>query len=404
MTEDTAGSQEPQGSYIDRYVAWASKLTIAPTKYHVATALAHLSALVNRNAYIDFSWKTYYPNLWILVTGKTRISKKSTATEDIGKEKIFTEVDNDCLLPSDITPPMLFKILHDRSEKCLDGKGMIYTDEIGGFFAKLGRADFMEGGKDFLCNLYNCPEEITKATKIDGILKIDNAYITILGNTTMDRLSKVIKEDDFQSGFMPRFLIFDAPVPDNNYQVNYYTDEMEKERKELIKWLEIFKDSVEARHPRFELSEEAEAIYIEYQKSIDAKIRDENRYYLAELPNQLIKIAILYELSMLSISSMLSMQSILSISKDSILKAKEICDSCALTVITCIDNIDTLTINKITNKIASMLTNTPQKPTYFQHRIYGSNINEINEALRKLERNGTAKIIGKEGYALTENL
>ena len=48
---------------------------------------------------------------------------------------------------------------------------------------------------------------------------------------------------------------------------------------------------------------------------------------------------------------------------------------------------------------ATMLTSTPQKPRDFQSRIYRSNISEINEALKRLLSNGTAKF-SRDGYII----
>lgn len=387
-------------SYIERYVSWASKLTIAPKEYHIATALAHLSAIVNRNASVMFARKPLYPNLWILVTGKTRVSKKSTATEDIGKEKIFLAVDDKYLLPDDITPPKLFQLLDERTKDGNGGRGIMYVDEIGGFFSKLSKADYMEGGKDFLCNLYNNPSLKTKATKKDGILTIKDAYLVILGNTTEERLSAVLKTEDITNGFLIRHLLFNAPIPENNYETVYEDESgaQEKEAKELIEWLQKLRDTLREHHVKMKLSDEANKIYIEYQKYIDQEIINNNKQHLAELPNQLIKIAMLVELSMLSIESMMSIPSILSIKESSILKALEILKPCELTLTATIDSIDTSTVNQLADKIEPMLSDKPQHPRDFQRRIYNAKITPIMEALRKLSIYGIAKKIEEEGY------
>jgi hypothetical protein len=377
-------------SYIDRYVKWASKLSIAPKEYHEAVALAHLSAIVDRNVYMPFAWKKIYPNLWILVLGQTRISKKSTATEDIGKQKIFKDVDNSYLLPSDITPSKLFEILADRTKKGTGGKGMMYVDEIGGFFAKLGRSDYMEGGKDFLCNLYNNPDSTTKATKRDGILEIENAYLTILGNTTEERLSKVIKEDDFLSGYMLRFLLFNAPVPVNDYKTIYETREMEIERLELVKYLTEIKFSLEHRltQAQFKLSDDANIEYVKYQKYIDSIILKENKYWLAELPNQLIKIAILIEISnniVNIVDDVYVVNDVNIVNNNSILQAESIITNCSLTLTRCLDSIDNIDMSDVIEKTLTKLdTCQCMTPRDIQRKMYKSKITQIKEALNKL--------------------
>lgn len=377
----------PKKSYIDTYVEWASKISIAPKEYHIATALSHLSALCDRNVYMPFTWKKIYTNLWIIVLGQTRISKKTTATEDIGKEKVFNFVDRDYLLPSDITPQKLFSILAERSQKYDGGKGMMYTDEIGGFLAKLGRAEYMEGGKDFLCNLYNCPDSITKATKYDGILEIENAYLTILGNTTEERLSKVIKEDDFLSGFIIRFLLFNAPIPVNDYKTTYETFETEKDRIAIVNHLKKVKELVGSNLIHFKLSDEADKEYVKFQKYVDSKILNENKYWMAELPNQLIKISMLLEISNIvnNVYTVNNVNVVNIVNKDTILQAKDILHNCSSTLDKCIDSIDTLTTSALTEKVLTILdTSLTTKPRDIQRKIYRSKITEIKEALNKL--------------------
>ena len=69
----------PSRGFLKDFLDFASPLTEASTQFHIGTALATLSAATGRRVYLDFGIKPIYPNLYVLVVGKSGISRKSSA-------------------------------------------------------------------------------------------------------------------------------------------------------------------------------------------------------------------------------------------------------------------------------------------------------------------------------------
>jgi len=87
----------------------------------------------------------------------------------------------------------------------------LFKDEIAGLFGSFKR-DYMSGLKDFILEIYDCPDYIAKETQ-SGLAIIRHAAPSILGVTTPAGLSSAISVADWDNGLLPRFGLL-TPEPD----------------------------------------------------------------------------------------------------------------------------------------------------------------------------------------------
>jgi len=217
-------------TFIKDYMAHMEDMTDAPSEYHHAVALTLLSTILNRNVYLDLKMGRVYPNLWTLLLGESSLTRKSTATK-LGVERILPE--NVKVAPNDSTPEGFIDYLSDTPHT------LFYRDEFGGFLADLNRR-YMQGMKEFLCYLYDCPNTYTRHLKKKSYV-ISDTYISILSSTTNSRFSSLMSIDDILSGFCPRFLLVAGDKSGNwkgieeKQNIDVFKDETLKKQLRKIK-------------------------------------------------------------------------------------------------------------------------------------------------------------------------
>lgn len=190
----TSLEQKRSEAFIDKYVEYASKKTDAPTEYHYAIALSLLSTVTCRNYIADFQHGMMYPNLWIILLGKSSLDRKSTAM-NIGKKLLPAAVRR---IPEEFSPEALIASLS------LNPHGIMVRDEFSGFLSALKR-EYMLGTKDFFCILYDCPDYYTRTLK-STTYRLKNIYFNILSGTTFSSISEHLSDEDLKSGYGARYL------------------------------------------------------------------------------------------------------------------------------------------------------------------------------------------------------
>ena len=88
----------------------------------------------------------------------------------------------------------------------------LFKDEIAGLFGSFNRKDYMQGMKDLIMELYDCPDYADKDTQ-SGLTIVRDAALSILGVTTPAGLSAATSATDWDNGLLPRFLML-TPEPD----------------------------------------------------------------------------------------------------------------------------------------------------------------------------------------------
>ncbi len=76
----------PKDDFVQMYCdEYAGEVTDAPRKYHEIIALGVIATIVNRNVYLEGGVNSLYPNLWIVIIGKSTIMRK-TASLNLGSQ------------------------------------------------------------------------------------------------------------------------------------------------------------------------------------------------------------------------------------------------------------------------------------------------------------------------------
>jgi len=197
-------------TFIDRYIAYATKRTDAPAEFHEALSLSVLSVVVGRRAVLRLAHGDAYPILWVLILADSTLFRKSTAM-DIARDQL-EQLDRELLTPNDFTPQRFVAILAEH-----DGRPLLFVrDEFSGFYDGLNRLDFMTGLKEALMNVYDGrpfrrekmrPKGTKDSPTKDDDWKFDvrAPFLSMAVATTEERFADVARVNDVHSGFLARF-------------------------------------------------------------------------------------------------------------------------------------------------------------------------------------------------------
>jgi len=278
--------------FIHDYVSYAHSRTSAPILYHIGVSLSLLSVIVSRYARIPFAHKRIFPNIWLLLLGITRMFKKTTSI-DIGLELLLAVLP-DCIYSQEHSPEALIEEMATNAQKAL------IRDEFSGFLANMKRS-YSEGHKEFLMNMYDCPDSYTRKLRKEE-LPLKKVYLPLLSGTTTNRFISNLTSDDWENGFLARFL-FILPEELPPYRdATFIKDEHLEQRQRLIEELRGIKDMVRIRGRDIFMTGDALKRYNLYCSNLEKEIQsDADRIPLSgsysELEVYAAKIASLMEIA-----------------------------------------------------------------------------------------------------------
>lgn len=206
-------------TFVDRYVAYATRRTDAPVAFHEALALVALSAVIGRRAVLSLSPGHVYPALWVMLVADSTMARKSTSLELM--RDLIEAVDPALLSPNDFTPQRFLAILAES-----EGAPLVFVrDEFSGFYEALNRLDFMAGLKETLCATYDgrsfCREKMRSRSsprrageprdEDEWRYNCPEPFLSIAAGTTLERLLDVARPGDVHAGFLPRFALIEPP-------------------------------------------------------------------------------------------------------------------------------------------------------------------------------------------------
>jgi hypothetical protein len=178
--------------------------TDAPRVYHVACALAVVSAIVERRVYLPFGGERLYPNLWILILGPSSFYRKSTCIAKARRTiaRLYDNEQHGPLLPDEFSREALLKRLSERAQ------GLLTYSEFSGALATFGR-DYMAGTKELLADLYDSPDKYTRVVGAQS-WALHNVHLCILAASQTDWFLEKLKAGDVRGGFLARFTFWPA--------------------------------------------------------------------------------------------------------------------------------------------------------------------------------------------------
>lgn len=280
--------------WVERFVAWAgSRSPLAPTEFHEATGLFTLSSVIGRAVYMQDGPSVIYPNVWPMLLGQSGMVKKST-THGFA-EDILNEAVKDLRMSDSATPEGL---IAELSEKSGGGQCQVWTimDEFGQVVSSMKHKEYMADIKDLLMKLYDGKPIQRRLAKVS--YQMDPVYMTLLTATTESRLGQILKPEDLEDGFYPRFLIVRGttdgwkPKPD-------WDDAMGIERDALVSDLKNLRLGYQNAITRMKFDDDAKQLYNNWcqDKYEEVKRGDFPGPVFSRLEDYFEKLAMLYELS-----------------------------------------------------------------------------------------------------------
>ena len=183
------------------YVEMMEPISESPLEFHAFTMIHIISCIMGRNFYIKQGKDRIFPNLYSLVVAPSSEYHKTSAVSML----------NNYLTKVGWTEHYLGKIgspeglLRKLGKAPCNGTGHLYYSEFGQLLSSLGKG-YMSDTMDIINDLYDCPDEWKKSL-VKKEYKVMNGYLSILGATQFESLSRNIKEDQLLTGFLPRFFI-----------------------------------------------------------------------------------------------------------------------------------------------------------------------------------------------------
>lgn len=188
----------PEDSFIRVYVESMKELTDAYPEYHLCASLSLLSLAVDKNVEIYTKPHVQYTNLWCLLLGESTISRKTTAL-NLARDVLFYAGLEGRRIPEDFSPEALLDFLSRTPH------AIFLKDEFADFLAKMKRS-YAFGMDALFCALYSNPPSYVRKLRKETFT-IDDPYLCLLGATVPRSVLKMMKDEDIDTGFLPRFLI-----------------------------------------------------------------------------------------------------------------------------------------------------------------------------------------------------
>lgn len=202
------GELAPENTFVDLFIRWASlKSKMAPEQFHVAGALALLSAIFARYGKIGLSFGDLPLNLYFLVLGRTTQSRKSTSLRLA--QKIFWHLTRgeleQYIVPDDATPEALVAYLGAKPRE----SSQYVIDEVQDTFQAAAKKNgYMSGIIGFLTKSFD--GQIPGVLRKTGETKMQKSvphYLTFYGTGIMSVAANYLTTEKINTGFVPRCLI-----------------------------------------------------------------------------------------------------------------------------------------------------------------------------------------------------
>lgn len=185
--------------FLGSYLAYARTVTAAPLIYHLATGLSIIAGAIGSNvAFVGAGDTEYWPNQYSLLLGKSGMHK--TTAMNVGLE-VLRRAAPGTLYSDQYSQEQFIIGLRDRPNR------LLAVEEFATLLSDMERS-YMVGLKETLTKLYDPRQEFVRSLRGEGDVRVSRPSITILGASTIDWLVAHLKEVDFVSGFMPRFLLW----------------------------------------------------------------------------------------------------------------------------------------------------------------------------------------------------
>lgn len=309
MTETNAAEFD----FVDSYIQLFSQITDAPEDFKEACALFLVSTAVGRKflfrsmpeavIFADAPESAGRPlNLWLILIGKSRISRKSTVVERT-KEAVRESIGKQRILSDAFTPEALVKQMAEKTTTTQEGPVETnccwIADEISWFFSHLKKhGSYMETADSLLSQLYD-GRDYSRETISRGGEVIAHPFLTCLLAST-DYLPTLFNELGIRLGFMNRFIYV---LGEREERKPLRTEPLTTEEKTRATEINAFLKALVERKTLTVLvmSSKAKERYDSYERTIEDQIANEDldikEGYCGQLPNLVVRLSCLFRIS-----------------------------------------------------------------------------------------------------------
>jgi len=233
----------------------------------------------------------------------------------------------------------------------------------------------MSGTADLMCQLYDCPRYYNKKLRTINF-KLEDVCFNIMSATTPSRFLKTSNPEDFQSGFLSRFLIIYGEKKLSLPRRTLMKADFERRDRCKTLWKQIY-DRFHTSQLKFEFEAEALEWANAWETSETEEVLNCSTAEEADLKGALItrmaeyvyKFSALYEIDKISRSSLSKFSSsTITVSIDSVKKATSTIDN-LLTLLTT-NLLTLLTETRISRELAKLveiLENKAESDGYMMH-------------------------------------
>lgn len=302
----------PPDHLITRFMGYGDDVSDAYPEFWYGGALHLLSVLSDKKLFLILRQMTVYPNLYIILTGKSSSSRKTTAVDKT--EAILNRVKLDTItskVPTEFSPEAFIEHMDANNH------APWIRDEAAGVLEAM-RKTYMAGFKDAMMQIYDCKPyyrklrtSAKKNTKTE--FNVDDPYLNLLWATTDTALAKNTDTNDTLSGFMARFLYHfpqrkrDKWLPlEEGTALNSALETVVLNHLHLINKMVMElgdgmgQQELDGEEPgRMHLSKEAAEFWIDWQRKREAEADDTNDSDVMQIYSRLAptvaKLAILFE-------------------------------------------------------------------------------------------------------------
>lgn len=179
------------------------------SRFHMWCAVSAIAEALGRKCVLDHHGAEYYANQYLMFIGASR-SGKSTAMEQM-EDGLFLptlwqddDYRYDHVYYSDTTYESLLENLAKAAKGGAGSSGYLFYDEFSKAFP---RAENTQPYISGLTSLWDCRGEYTKRTKTQGVNRLEDIFINMIGASTLQWFTHAITESpENNGGFLPRVI------------------------------------------------------------------------------------------------------------------------------------------------------------------------------------------------------
>ena len=286
----------PKTGFIHEYIKH-TLISEPPLSYHFWTAMAVMSAVVQRNTWLSKGIYRVYPNLFIVLVAPSGKCRKTGAIRT--GEELVQPLDYINVIADKTTPEAMLEAL-DRvdvqadpnstgANLSLSSTGFIRAKEMSTF---LNKATYSSGLITILTDLFDCPDSFRYITRNSKPIELMDVHVTMIAGTTPEWLATNLPEAAFEGGFMSRVIWVVKHWRDRIIPIQEEPDPAEMQHlREMADYIN------EHHHGPMTFAADAKAWFIKWYQS-SARMGGDNEKmsgFHERLPDTMIKVAMLLQ-------------------------------------------------------------------------------------------------------------